>query len=89
MMRVSKLLHPHQSKTNSRAQASYNTQESSSHVSFYADFVLTRNHRGKVVAKFVGHRTCNTKVKSCVWVPKVLVTNILGPKYCWVPKRKE
>ena len=65
------------------------TQEPASHVSFYADFVLTRNHRDKVVAKFVGHRTFNTKVKSCVWVPKVLVTNVVGPKYCWVPKRKE
>ena len=40
--------------------------QESSHVSFYADYVLTRNHRGKVVAKFVGHRTWNTKVKSHV-----------------------
>ncbi|KAG2594639.1 hypothetical protein PVAP13_5KG003724 [Panicum virgatum] len=53
--------------------------QESSHVSFYADYVLTRNHHGKV----------NTKVKSHVWVPKVLVTNIRGPKYCWVSKRKE
>ena len=74
---------------NFKASSDFKTQESSSHVSFYADFVLTRNHHGKVVAKFVGHRTFNTKVKSCVWVPKVLVTNIQGPKYCWVPKRKE
>ena len=37
--------------------------QESSHVSFYAGYVLTRNHRGKVVAKFVGHRTWNTKVK--------------------------
>jgi len=50
---------------------------------------LIRNLRGKVVVKFVGHRTFNTKVKSCVWVPKVLVTNVQGSKYCWVPKRKE
>ncbi|KAG2534678.1 hypothetical protein PVAP13_9NG075775 [Panicum virgatum] len=63
--------------------------QESSHISFYADYVLTRNHHGKVVAKFVGHRTWNTKVKSHVWVPKVLVTNIKGPRYCWVPKRKE
>jgi hypothetical protein len=67
----------------------FKTQELSSHVSFYADYVLTRNHRGNVVAKFVGHRTWNTRVKSHVWVPKVLITNTLGPKYCWVPKRKE
>jgi hypothetical protein len=65
------------------------TQESSSQISFYADYMLTRNHRGKVVAMFVGHRSWNTKVKSHVWVPKVLVTNAQGPKYCWVPKRKE
>jgi cbb3-type cytochrome oxidase cytochrome c subunit len=51
--------------------------------------VLTRNHRGKVVAIFVGHRSWNTKVKSHMWVPKVLVTNTQGPKYCWVPKKKE
>jgi hypothetical protein len=65
------------------------TQESSSQISFYADYVLTRNHRGKVVAMFVGHHSWNTKVKSHVWVPKVLVTNTQGPKYCWVAKRKE
>ena len=44
-------------KTSSKSQ----TQKSSSHVTFYADFVLTRNHRGRVVAKFIGHRTFNTK----------------------------
>jgi hypothetical protein len=63
-------------------------QESFSHVSFYADYVLTRNHHGKVVAKFVGHRIWNTR-KSHMWVPKMLITNTLGPKYCWVPKKKE
>jgi hypothetical protein len=30
------------------------TQKSLSQISFYADYVLTRNHRGKVVAIFVG-----------------------------------
>ena len=50
--------------------------QESSYVSFYADYVLTRNHRGKVVAKFVGHRTWNTKVKSHVLVSKVLVTKL-------------
>ena len=72
-----------------KTSSNSNTQESSSSVSFYADYVLTRNHHGKVVTKFVGHRTWNTKVKSHVWVPKLLVTNTLGPKYHWVPKRKE
>jgi hypothetical protein len=36
------------------------TQESSSQMSFYVDYMLTRNHRGKVVAMFVGHRLSNT-----------------------------
>ena len=52
-----------------RFKASNSTKikaQESSHVSFYADYVLTRNHRGKVVDKFIGHRTWNTKVKSHV-----------------------
>jgi hypothetical protein len=65
------------------------TQNSSSQISFYADYVLTRNHRGKVVAIFVSHRSWNTRVKNHMWVPKVLVTNTQGSKYCWVPKKKE
>jgi hypothetical protein len=54
--------------------------------SFYADYVLTWNHKGKVVDKYVGPHTKGTLIKRNVWVPKVLVTNTLGPKYTWVPK---
>jgi hypothetical protein len=54
--------------------------------SFYADYVLTWNHKGKVVAKYVGPRTKGTMIKRNVWVPKILVTNTLGPKSTWVPK---
>jgi hypothetical protein len=54
--------------------------------SFYADYVLTWNHKGKVVAKYVGPRTKGTMIKRSVWVPKILVTNTLGPKFTWVPK---
>jgi hypothetical protein len=52
---------------------------------FYASYVLT-NKSGKVVAKYVGgkHKSLNT----CVWVPKVLVSNVKGPKTVWVPKNK-
>jgi hypothetical protein len=44
---------------------------------FYASYVLT-NKSGKVVAKYVGakHKGSNT----CVWVPKVLVSNVKGPR---------
>jgi hypothetical protein len=54
--------------------------------SFYVDYVLTWNHKGKVVAKYVGPRTRGTLIKRNVGVPKVLVTNTLGPKPTSVPK---
>jgi hypothetical protein len=52
---------------------------------FDASYVLT-NKSGKVVAKYVGgkYKGSNT----CVWVPKVLVSNVKGPKTVWVPKNK-
>jgi hypothetical protein len=53
---------------------------------FYADYVLTWNHKGKVVAKYVGPCTKGTLIKRNVWVTKLLVTNTLGPKPTWVPK---
>jgi hypothetical protein len=52
---------------------------------FDASFVLT-NKSGKVVAKYVGGR--HKSPKTCVWVPKVLVSNVKGPKTIWVPKDK-
>jgi ubiquinone biosynthesis protein UbiJ len=53
--------------------------------SFDASYVLT-NKSGKVVAKYVGGK--HKGLKTCVWVPKVLVSNIKGPKTVWVPKNK-
>jgi hypothetical protein len=52
---------------------------------FDVSYVLT-NKSGKVVAKYIGgkHKGC----KTCVWVSKVLVSNIKGPKTVWVPKNK-
>jgi hypothetical protein len=52
---------------------------------FDASYVLT-NKSGKVVAKFVGGKYKGSK--TCVWVPKVLVSNAKGPKTVWVPKVK-
>ena len=52
---------------------------------FDASYVLT-NKSGKVVAKYVGGK--HTGSKTCVWVPKVLVSNVKGPKTVWVPKNK-
>ena len=52
---------------------------------FDASYVLT-NKSGKVVAKYVGgkYKGSNT----CVWVPKVLLSNVKEPKTVWVPKIK-
>jgi hypothetical protein len=52
---------------------------------FDASFVLT-NKSGKVVAKYVGGK--HKSPKTCVWVPKVLVSNVKGPNIVWVPKTK-
>jgi hypothetical protein len=52
---------------------------------FYASYVLT-NKSGKVVVKYVGGK--HKRLKTCVWVPKVLVSNVKGPKTVWVPKIK-
>jgi hypothetical protein len=52
---------------------------------FDASYVLT-NKLGKVVAKYVGGK--HKSSKTCVGVPKVLVSNIKRPKTVWVPKNK-
>jgi hypothetical protein len=52
---------------------------------FGASYVLT-NKSGKVLAKYVGGKHKGSK--TCVWVPKVLVSNVKGPKTIWVPKNK-
>jgi CRISPR/Cas system-associated protein Cas7 (RAMP superfamily) len=52
---------------------------------FDASYVLT-NKLGKIVAKYVGGK--HMSPKTCVWVPKVLVSNVKGPKTVLVPKNK-
>jgi hypothetical protein len=52
---------------------------------FNVSYVLT-NKSGKVVDKYVGGKHKGSK--TCVWVPKVLVSNVKGPKTVWVPKNK-
>ena len=60
-------------------------EHSISFKTFDASFVLT-NKSGKVVAKYVGDK--HKSPKTCVWVPKVLVSNVKEPKTVWVPKEK-
>jgi hypothetical protein len=52
---------------------------------FDASYVFT-NKSSKAVAKYVGAKHKGSK--TCVWVSKVLVSNVNGPKTVWVPKNK-
>jgi hypothetical protein len=62
---------------------SSNTYANASHVShmsyhdFDASYVLMRNKLGKIVALHVGPH--HKRSKTCVWVPKCIVTNLGGP----------
>jgi hypothetical protein len=53
---------------------------------FDASYVLIKNKYGKVIALYIGSH--HKSPKTCVWVSKVLVTNMKGPKQVWVPKNK-
>jgi hypothetical protein len=53
---------------------------------FDASYVLIKNKHKKVIALYVGPH--HKRHKTCVWVPKVLVFNVKGPKQVWVPKNK-
>jgi hypothetical protein len=53
---------------------------------FDASYVLMKNKYRKVIALYVGTR--HKRHNTYVWVPKVLVTNLKGPKQVWVPKNK-
>jgi hypothetical protein len=50
---------------------------------FDAFHILMKNKFSRVVILYVGPH--HTKHKTCVWVPKVLVTNVNRPKQVWVP----
>jgi hypothetical protein len=52
---------------------------------FDASYVPT-NKSGKIVVKYVGGK--HKSPKTCVWVPKVLVSNVKGPRTVLVPKNK-
>jgi hypothetical protein len=86
----------YKSETSSSRQSTYaklpkkktpkaSNEPSISFKTFDTSYVLT-NKSGKVVAKYVGGKHKGSK--TCVWVPKVLVSNVKGPTTIWVPKIK-
>jgi hypothetical protein len=56
-------------------------------IAFYhacnTSFVLSSKN-AKVVARKLGSKCKGDK--TCIWVPKTIVTNLVGPKKSWVPK---
>jgi hypothetical protein len=76
-------------KTTNNASYPYANASHVSHISYHnfdASYVLMRNKIGKIVALHIGPH--HKRPKTCVWVPKVLVSNVKGPKQVWVPKNK-
>jgi hypothetical protein len=48
-----------------------------------ASFAICRKNR-KIVARKLGAKCKGDK--TCIWVPKTIVTNLAGPNMSWVPK---
>jgi hypothetical protein len=68
----------------SNANASY-----VSHMSYHdfdASYVLMRNKFDRITTLYIGPH--HKRSKTCVWVPKYLVTNMRVPKQIWVHKNK-
>jgi hypothetical protein len=76
---------PTRAKLPKKKTPSASNEPSISFKTFDASYVLT-NKSGKIVAKYVEGKHKGSK--TCVWVPKVLVSNVKGPKTIWVPKIK-
>jgi hypothetical protein len=61
-----------------------NAHTNVSSIKFDSFYVLAKSAKG-VEAKFIGAPWM--KKAKTLWVPKSLVTNLQGPKQCWVPKK--
>jgi hypothetical protein len=76
-------------KATNNASYSYTNASHVSHMSYHDfddSYVLMRNKFGIIIALRVGPH--HKRLKTCVWVPKYLVTNLRGPNQTWVPKIK-
>jgi hypothetical protein len=76
---------PTRAKLRKKKTPTASNDHSISFKTFDVSYVLT-NKLGKVVAKYIGGK--HKSSKTCVWVPKVLVSNVKGPKTVWIPKIK-
>jgi hypothetical protein len=74
---------------NNANHVSYTSASYMSHTSYHdfdASYVLMRNKFGRVVALCVV--THHKRLRTYVWAPKYLVTNMRGPKQICVHKNK-
>jgi hypothetical protein len=77
-------------KTTNNVSYSYAKASHVSHMSYHdfdASYVLMRNKIGKIIALHI--RSHHKRSKTCVLVPKCLVTNLRGPNQTWVHKTKD
>jgi hypothetical protein len=72
---------------NPPSKASKNVVEHKPSPKYTCDYVVSLDHNGKMVVKYVGANTKKAMRKS-VWVPKFYASNLQGPKSFWVPKPK-
>jgi hypothetical protein len=71
-----------------KAKVDVNHQSKSKKTVFLdPSYILKKDSKGVICAKFVGHCLGSNNKKS-IWVPKIFVTNNEGPKKIWVPKTK-
>jgi hypothetical protein len=76
-------------KITNNASYPYTNASHVSHRSYHdfdASYVLMRNKLEKIIALHAGPH--HKRSKTCIWVPKYLVTNLKGPNQTWVPKTK-
>jgi hypothetical protein len=76
-------------KTTNNSSYPYTNASHVSHMSYHdfnASYVHMRNKLGKIIVLHVGPHY--KRLKTCVWVPKSLVTNLKGLNQTWVPKTK-
>jgi hypothetical protein len=74
---------PKRNHTISRAPRKVYTSSTTMYQTCNASFVLLCKN-AKVVARKLGSKCKGDK--TCIWVPKVIVINLVGPNKIWVPK---
>jgi hypothetical protein len=76
-------------KTTNNVPYFYANASHVSHMTYHdfdASYVLMSNKIGKIIDLHVGSH--HKRLKSCVWIPKCLVTNLRGSNQTLVPKTK-